>query len=368
LGMASAPVVFVRFLQREDRMEIQLPSGFSQQELDVIRSLPGRRYDRERRIWIAPQGRAALKRLRAVFGPGGVKVITGAQDWPQTQTGTSAQLLRRVGEALVVRGYSPATRKVYLGHLRRFLAWCGDGVRELPENAGDQGQAYLLELIGQQGISMSYQNQVVSALRFFCEEVLGRPRLALSIPRPRKERLLPSVLSPGEVAAMLKKARNSKHRALLMLLYAAGLRVGEVVRLRPSDIDGERGLVRVRRGKGRKDRYTILAQRALEAVRIYRDAFPTDPWLFPSPRPDRHITTRTVQRIVKNAAAAAGIQKRVTAHTLRHSFATHLLEKGTNLRIIQELLGHQSARTTQIYTHVARSTIESVRSPLDDLD
>lgn len=167
---------------------------------------------------------------------------------------------------------------------------------------------------------------------------------------------------------MLRKARNPKHRALLMLLYSAGLRVSEVVRLTPPDLDLERGLVRVRRGKGGKDRYTLLARRAVEAVGIYRDAYPTDRWLFPGDRPGRHLTTRSVQRIVKNAAAAANIEKNVTAHTLRHSFATHLLERGTNLRIIQELLGHQSARTTQIYTHVARSMIESVRSPLDDLE
>ena len=171
-----------------------------------------------------------------------------------------------------------------------------------------------------------------------------------------------------DVGRHIWSARNPKHRALLMLLYSAGLRLGEVVRLRPPDLDVERGLVRVRRGKGGKDRYTLLARCAVEAVRIYRDAYPTDQWLFPGYRPDRHLTTRSVQRIVKNAAEAACIEKDVTTHTLRHSFATHLLEAGTNLRVIQELLGHQSARTTQIYTHVAQSTIGAVRSPLDNLE
>jgi integrase/recombinase XerD len=166
---------------------------------------------------------------------------------------------------------------------------------------------------------------------------------------------------------MLSRSRNPKHRALLMLLYSAGLRVGEVVRLRPSDLDVERGLLRVRRGKGNKDRYTLLAKRAVDAVRIYLDAYPTDLWLFPGTTPERHLTARSVQRVVKRAAQAAGIPKDVTTHTLRHSFATHLLEGGTNLRVIQELLGHQSARTTQIYTHVSKSTLESVRSPLDNL-
>jgi site-specific recombinase XerD len=153
-----------------------------------------------------------------------------------------------------------------------------------------------------------------------------------------------------------------------MLLYSTGLGVGEVVRLRTTDLDRERGLVRVRRGKGGKDRSTLLAKRAADAVRLYLDAYPTDGWLFPGARPDRHFTARSVQRVMKGAAAAAGVATEVRTHTLWHSFATHLIEGGTNLRIIQELPGHQSARTTQIYTHVAMSALEAVRSPLDSLE
>jgi site-specific recombinase XerD len=299
--------------------------------------------------------------LTEAFGADGVGV-TGYV------AGPSDDVLDRVRMALAVRGYSRRTCKVYLGHLRRFLLWCGSGVPRIPEDPAEEGRAYILELIERRGISNSYQNQVVSALRFMCESVLGQPRLGLRIPRPRKEHRLPTVLSQEEVARMLKKPRNPKHRAVLLLLYSAGLRVGEVVRLTVSDLDMDRGLVRVRRGKGAKDRYTLLAGRAVEAVRLYLGAYPTERWLFPGTRPGRHLTTRSVQRIVKNAAEAAGIRKDVTTHTLRHSFATHLLEGGTNLRVIQELLGHQSARTTQIYTHVSRSTLASVRSPLDNLE
>ena len=366
--MVTQPTVFVRRLSGRDRIEITLRAGFTRKELDVVRGLNGRRYDAGRRSWIASHAPEAIKILTDAFGTSGVLVTSEPVSSREGAPTSASHILERVRDALMVRGYSPRTRKVYLGHLRRFLVWCGEGVPRLPDEPAERGEAYILELIKRQGISRSYQNQVVSALRFLCESVLGQPKLALKIPRPRKEHRLPAVLSQGEVARFLKKARNPKHRALLMLLYSAGLRVGEVVRLKPSDLDPERGLVRVSRGKGRKDRYTLLAQRAVEAVGIYRDAYSTDRWLFPGDRPGRHLTTRSVQRIVKNAAAAAGIEKRVTAHTLRHSFATHLLEGGTNLRIIQELLGHQSSRTTQIYTHVAQSTIESVRSPLDDLE
>lgn len=366
--MVPGPTVSIRHLPGEDHIEIKLRPGFTRRELDVVRSLPGRRYDARRRVWTVPDGRVAITALIAELGAGGIRVAPGGDRPTPAGPEPSREILHRVREALTVRGYSPRTRTVYLGHLRRFLAWCGGGAPRLPEDPAREGEAYILELIQRRGISRSYQNQVVSALRFLCESVLGQPTAALRIPRPRREHHLPVVLSPDEVARMLRKSRNPKHRALLMLLYSAGLRVGEVVRLKPPDLDVDRGLVRVRRGKGRKDRYTLLARRAVEAVKLYRDAYPTDPWLFPGARPDRHLTTRSVQRVVKDAAAAAGIGKRVTAHTLRHSFATHLLEGGTNLRIIQDLLGHQSARTTQIYTHVARSMIESVRSPLDDLE
>jgi len=390
--MVTRTTVSIRRLQDRDCIEIKLLPGFSRRELDVVRALPGRRYDVQRRVWTAPQPEKALATLVAAFGAGGLLMASGPEAPADTTsepsrnnpgTGSSSgpvtpetpqppdDILEQVQDALVLRGYSPKTRKVYLGHLRRFLKWCSgpdSGPLRFPDDPVREGEAYILDLIERRRISRSYHNQVVSAIRFLCESVLGRQRIAMRIARPRKERHLPAVMSREEVARLLKKTRNPKHRAILMLLYSSGLRVGEVVRLTPPDLDVDRGLVRVRQGKGRKDRYTLLAERAVDAVRLYRDAYPTNRWLFPGARPDRHLTTRSVQRIVKNAAAAAGIKKRVTAHTLRHSFATHLLESGTDLRIIQDLLGHQSARTTQIYTHVTRSMLESVRSPLDTLE
>jgi site-specific recombinase XerD len=358
-----SPAALIHVRWTDDRLEITLGRGFSAADLNAVRSLQGRRWDQGRRSWIVPDPEAACQALAAHFGPDRLRIVH-----PDAMAAGGHDIFDQVQEAMLLRGYSARTRKVYLGHLRRFFEWCGDGPPAIPQDPVTQGQAYILDLIERRQISKSYQNQVVSALRFLFETVLDQPKMALRIVRPRKEHRLPAVLSRDEVARMLARARNPKHRALLMLLYSAGLRVGEVVRLTPSDLDTARGLVRVRRGKGAKDRYTLLAGRAVEAVRLYRDAFPSEPWLFPGTRPDRHITTRSVQRVVKRAARAAGIEKTVTSHTLRHSFATHLLEGGTNLRVIQELLGHQSARTTQIYTHVTRSALESVRSPLDNLE
>jgi len=365
----------VHVVVHPDRLEIRLSPGFSPADLESIRSLPGRRWQADRRCWVVPDDAHALERVRRAFGQEGV-VVTGvgaegpaaAQSSPaEPDLATSIDLLVGVRRGLVLRGYSARTRSVYLGHVRRFLDWAGRTAEELPEDPGPIIEEYLLTLV-RRPVSRSYHSQVVSALRFFFETVLNRPRVALAIPRPRKETRLPIVLSQGEVSRLLQRTRNLKHRALLMILYSSGLWVGEVVRLRPEDLDPDRRLLRVRRGKGGKDRYTLLARRAVEEVRTYQRAYPAGRWLFPGGRLDRHLSTRSVQRVVQRSAQAAGITKKVTPHTLRHSFATHLLEAGTNLRIIQELLGHQSARTTQIYTHVATSTFEAVRSPLDNLE
>lgn len=380
-----------------DVLEISLGRGFTADDLAWVKALRGRRWDADRLLWIAPHPEPALAWLEERFGPGRLHVTV---EEPRPEDA----VLARVREGLLLRGYSRHTRKVYLGHLRRFLDWCGErGLRDTPRDRSASGgtegvpppiraadaappgladpvermlgqrpealvEPYLVALVEERRVSKSYHNQVVSALRFLFETVLGLPRLALAIPRPRKEHRLPTVLSTREVARLLAKARNLKHRALLMLLYSSGLRVGELVRLRPEDLDLDRSVLQVRGGKGAKDRHTLLARRAVEALRTYRAAYATGPWLFPGARPERHLTSRSVQRVVTRAARAAGITKHVTPHTLRHSFATHLLEGGTNLRVIQELLGHTSARTTQIYTHVASSTLASVRSPLDNLE
>lgn len=367
-----APGCRVRVRVHSGWIEVGLGRGRTRADLAVVRSLPGRQWIRERNVWLAPNPASAMTRLKSAFGER-LEILT-ASSAPQVQAGTIAPSpavtdpLRRVRAGLVLRGYSPRTRKVYLGHVRRFIDWAEMTIDKLPNDPTPLAKRYLLELAEERRVSRSFHSQAVSALRFLFETVLGKPRLALSIPRPKKESRLPAVLSQSEVARLLAAPKNLKHRALLLLLYSSGLRVSELVRLRPDEVDQERGLLRVRSGKGAKDRYTLLARRATEAIRIYRAAYPTERWLFPGSRQDRHLTTRSVQKIVARAARAAGIQKQVTPHTLRHSFATHLLEGGTNLRIIQELLGHRSSRTTERYTHVARSTFEAVRSPLDNLE
>jgi site-specific recombinase XerD len=294
----------------------------------------------------------------SVLPPAGAKARVGIAG-----AARPADPLGRVRDELRLRNYSRKTEKAYLSHLRRFLMAAG----KLPDQLepGD-ARAYLLTLVERE-LSRAYQDQAVSAIRFLAHRILHRPELCQDVPRPKKQRQLPSVLSGAEVRRMLARVPNAKHRALLMLIYSAGLRVGEAVRLRIEDLDLERRLVHVRAGKGRKDRYTLLSDVATRAVLEYRRTHPAGTYLFPGQRLDRPLAVRSAQHIVARAREAAGIAKRLTPHTLRHSFATHLLEAGTDLRYIQELLGHASSQTTEIYTHVSNRSLARIRSPLDDV-
>jgi len=350
----------VRVAEGTGGLQVSFGPGFTARDVAILRAVPGRRWDPTLRVWVLPDRSDVREQLTRRFG---ARMVWRA---PVGATGDGRRgLVEQVRNEMSLRGYAARTRKVYLGHIRRFLRWCGgeNGVRTAP---AVRARAYLVHLVEDCGASRSYQSQAVSALRLLCEKVLGDPISPERLPRPRPEVRLPTVLSRQEVRRLLAELRHPKHRALVFLLYSAGLRVSEVVRLRPEDLDADRGMLRVRQGKGRKDRYTLLSPRALEAVRVYREAFPSKKWLFPGGRPDRHYTARPVQKIVSRAVSRAGIDKSVTPHTLRHSFATHLLESGTDVRYIQELLGHRSSRTTQIYTHVSNTRLAAIRSPLDE--
>lgn len=191
--------------------------------------------------------------------------------------------------------------------------------------------------------------------------------ICIDLERPKKEKKLPEILSKNEISKLLKAVKNLKHKAILYLVYSAGLRVGEVVKLKPTDIDSDRMLIHIIQGKGKKDRYTILSETALSILRQYVKVYKPEHWLFPGQHPDKHLTERSVQKVFGNARIDAKIRKNVSVHNLRHSFATHLLEGGVNLRYIQELLGHSSSKTTEIYTHVTQKNLSNIISPLDTI-
>jgi site-specific recombinase XerD len=228
-------------------------------------------------------------------------------------------------------------------------------------------RAFLLDLVEEKRVAWSYYKQVLAALRYFYRYVIRRGEIVDDIRGPRAARPLPIVLSAQEVARLFKAIPSLKHRTILMLAYGAGMRVGEAVRVRLTDIDRERKVIRIAQGKRKKDRYTVLSPALLEMLNRYCWAAQPEDQLFTTRSTGRPITVSTVQRACKEAQRNAGIDKTITPHTLRHSFATHLLEAGANLRVIQVLLGHASPRTTAVYTHVSTELIGKVVSPLDEL-
>ena len=273
---------------------------------------------------------------------------------------------------MMVRGFTEKTRQDYVRHVHAFAAFIGRS----PASARPEDiRAFQLQQ-RQSGMQPPSINTAVSALRFLFTVTLDRPDLARRLTVVRQPRRLPSVLSVlsvEEVALLLQAAPGPKYQAAFATAYGAGLRVSEVVALKVGDIDSERMLLRVEQGKGRKDRYAMLSPQLLEQLREWwrqgrrLDALLPGGWLFPGRNPVEPLSTRQLGRAVHAAAEAAGIKKRVSPHTLRHSFATHLLEQDTDIRIIQVLLGHAKLDTTARYTRVANTTIRTVTSPLDRL-
>ena len=261
-----------------------------------------------------------------------------------------------------LRRFSPKTITCYLA--------CMKGVakhfRKSPAELGDEEiRAYLHYLMEERKASQSVLVQTYSALKFFFENTLQKQWNAIRIPRCKQRRKLPGVLTREEVESILSATKNLKHRAILMTLYSAGLRIGEVTRLKASDIDSGRMMIRVNEGKGLKDRYTLLGERNLEILRRYWKAYRPLEWLFPGRNASEPVSISAIQRVFKTSLAKAGIKKKASVHTLRHCFATHLLESGTDLYYIQRLLGHKSAGTTSVYLHITGKDIGKIKSPLD---
>ena len=264
-----------------------------------------------------------------------------------------------------IRGLTEGTRREYIRRVRKFVEFIG---RSPAEATLEDVNNYQYHLTREKKISWSYFNQTVGALKFFFGTTVEKEWSIEHIPYARRTgRKLPIILSQEEVVHFFTLIPHVKYRAALMTIYATGLRIGEILRLKVTDIDSARMVVRVDQGKGRKDRNVMLSPVLLTILREYWKIARPKTWLFQHRFHDAPIGTRSMARVVQKARETAGLRKDVRTHSLRHAFATHLLEKGVNIRIIQTLLGHQSLRSTEIYTHVSRTYLQDTKSPLDDL-
>ena len=265
---------------------------------------------------------------------------------------------------LEIKQYAANTARTYISLFEDFINFYNKtDLLNLDEN---DVRVYILSLV-KKGKSNSYLNQSVNAIKFYYEVVMEMPNRFYSIERPRTEQKLPTVLSKQEVGRIISKIYNLKHRCIVRLLYSSGVRISELLELKMSDIESERMMIKIRGGKGNKDRYTILSESILPELRKYYLTYRPKEFLFEGAKGGQYTAT-SVQAIIKRATSKAQITKKVTPHTMRHSFATHLLEAGTDLRYIQTVLGHSSSKTTEIYTHVATTNLEMIKSPLDSLN
>ena len=338
-----------------------------------VKTLPYPVYDQDNRWWSVPDTEVIRKDLATFADQKGLQLRyssrpTERERQPRPRKEDNPNY-RTCPEAFVdklrTKRYSPNTIRTYTNLFEEFINYYPElDPKEISEKDIMQ---FLRYLVDERQISTSYQNQSINAIKFYYEQVLGGKRKFYFLDRPRKEKRLPVVLSEQEVVRIFAQVDNIKHKCLLMLIYSAGLRIGEALNITVADIDSARGQVSIRGAKGNKDRVSLLSASLLPLLREYYQQYQPKKYLFEGMGGGKY-SAGSAQAVLKRAVKQAKIKKNVTLHTLRHSFATHLLENGTDLRYIQTLLGHKSSRTTEIYTHVSTKALRDIRSPLDKLN
>lgn len=352
---------------------LKIISGKNATLITAIKNIPYANWNPQNKWWTIPFAEKFLEEIKAVANNQNLKLIYEEEE---TDTSKKARIsfydipnYRTCPEEYILKlkelRYSDRTLKVYKGLFEEFINFYHKFVIE--EIDESMITAFMRYLVVERKISISYQNQSINAIKFYYERVLGGQRKVYLVDRPRTEKKLPTVLSEEEVGKILKATVNIKHKTILMLAYSAGLRLSELVNIKVKDIDSIRMQIRISQAKGKKDRYSLLSVKLLEVMKEYFIQYKPKIWLFEGAAGGEY-SARSIQLIMKDSVLKAGIKKKVGVHSLRHSFATHLLENGTDLRYIQSLLGHESSKTTEVYTHVTTKGFDQIKSPLDKLN
>lgn len=360
--------------------------------LQKIKAIPGRRWNKEQVCWEIPYVKDSFRRIWRLIGrqhislefkirknipeiyphPWEDRTLTHKDQNVKKRVQNRTKLhesqmiyLEQLEQQLRLQRYRKSTIKSYKSNFKNFLLYFSQ--RNPSDIKKEEIRKYLLWMINHKEISESMQNTVINAIKAYYEMVLKDEKIYFYDLRPRKSKKLPNVLTEDEVIRLLQVVENIKHKCILMLIYSGGLRISEVINLQLTDIKKDMNCIFIRDAKGKKDRYTLLSKKALYLLKSYYRQYLPEYWLFEG-QDGGQYSVRSIQSFLKRAVKASKINPLTTAHTLRHSFATHLLEKGVDLRYIQELLGHASPKTTEIYTHITRKGMENLQSPLDGLD
>lgn len=338
--------------------------------IEDIKKMGLSRWNSSENCWTMPYNEQNVEILQKLSQANGLKwdyqMISKTEGLPrQPKHAAYVRCPKEYIEKLKELRYSINTLNVYTDLFEEFLNYYS--AKKAIEISEEEIIAFLRYLVNERKISTSYQNQSINAIKFYYERVLGGKRKIYLIERPRKENFLPEVLSEDEIAAILKSITNIKHKALIMTIYSGGLRISELINLKVKDIDSDRMQIRVEQSKGKKDRYTLLSKKTLLILLQYFAEYKPKEWLFEGEDGGQYADS-SIYNIFHKAIKKVGITKKVSIHSLRHSFATHLLENGTDLRYIQSLLGHSSSKTTEIYTHITNKGFDQIKNPLDKLE
>jgi integrase/recombinase XerD len=366
--------------ENKDFLSLHLPPELVPLHLATVKNIHGRRWNPEQKAWEIPYTKLSLRFLEKYFEPKLLQwSFTPSENIPERLT-EPEKIYSKPGnvipaqyeaavtaleQVLLLKRYSWRTIKSYKNCFRQFIRHYDDLMPS--QITRRQINDYLAILVKERNVSVSHQGQVMSAIKMFYASVLEQEDKISGLFQPKKPQKLPKVLTEEEVSALLRAVDNPKHRCLLMLIYSGGLRLGEAINLRLPDLQPEKNRLFVRAGKGNKDRCTILSEKAWQHLKTYIEVYKPVDWVFEGANGGQY-SERSVQELFTKAKFRSMINPEATVHTLRHSFATHLLEKGVDLRYIQELLGHASTKTTEIYTHITKKGWNKIQSPLDSLN
>ncbi len=331
-----------------------------------IKSLDTSFYHYHQKLWSIVNTDVNIELLKRIFGDAvEMKPYECVKKMPTKQLNeTSLNILSLYEQKIILKGYSHHTLKSYKAALILFLSYFES--RDIAQITKDEIEGYIYHLVSKYRISESKQNLVINAIKLYYEKVLGKPREYYDLQRPKRTQSLPNVLSVQEIGRLIDTIDNLKHKTIICAIYSAGLRLSEVIKIRVEDIRSDDGYIFIKGAKGKKDRKTILSSVLLQMLRQYYKEYKPAYWLFEGQEGGQYSTS-SINKIFRRAVKKSNINPWATLHTLRHSFATHLLQQGTNLRYVQALLGHGSSKTTEIYTHVMDINNKTITSPLDHL-
>jgi integrase/recombinase XerD len=341
-------------IEHRNKKRIAVWYDHEQELIERFKKLPDAKWSKTLQVWHLPD--TAENRARFKIEPKSLIPHIALDKIEQ---------IEKFKRYLSTKRYSENTIKTYTEALKTFLLFYND--KEVGSINNEDVVNFYQHYIIKKKLSSSFQNQIVNAIKLYFSTIKQTAIQVDKIYRPKNEKLLPNVLSKEEVKAILNVGSNVKHKTMLSLIYSCGLRRSELLNLKPNDIDSKRNLVIIRQGKGRKDRIAPLSPNILDMLRTYFIAYKPKTWLFEGRISGEQYDERSLSLVLKQALEKANIKKPVSLHWLRHSYATHLLEAGTDLRYIQEILGHKSSKTTEIYTHVSTKSLQNVKSPFDDL-